>query len=385
MKFSFCAPGRIIFGKGTLPQLPGLLNGCHKIWLVTGPSAVRLGTAAQVTELLTQAGFDCQIYDGIHGEPTLESVNAALVRGKQYAPDAVIGLGGGSAIDAGKALSGLLRNEEALENYLEGVGTGVVMRNRPLRYVAVPTTAGTGAECTKNAVIANFQARYKRSFRDDRLMPDAALVDPRLGTTVPPQTTAYAGMDALTQLMEAYLSKKANPFTDSLALGAVGRVFRALGKAYEDGRDVDAREDMAYGAMVSGLCLANAGLGAAHGIAASLGAVAGVPHGLACAVLLPHVLRINAPHCAEKTRALAACITGEAYADTQTAAEALCLAVNRLMARLAIPQKLEEYPMSRADLPALVSGVSGSSMGGNPVELTGEQIQKLIAAVLPLR
>ncbi|MDD3242573.1 MAG: iron-containing alcohol dehydrogenase [Eubacteriales bacterium] len=382
MQLTFCAPGKILFGPGALEKLPGVLSGCRRVWVVTGPSAVRLGTAGTVTDCLERSGVVCEVYDAVHGEPTVEMIREARAIGSAFMPDAVVGLGGGSAVDAGKALSGLLTNEGDIVDYLEGVGCGRVMSRAPLPCVALPTTAGTGAECTKNAVIADWAAQYKRSFRDDRLMPDAALVDPVLGVSVPAKTTAYAGMDALTQLIEAYLSKKANPMTDSLAIGAVGAAFAALPRACADGGDVQARTDMAYGAMISGLCLANAGLGAAHGVAASLGAVAGVPHGLACAVLLPHVLAYNAPHCAQKTCELAARVTGRSFARAEDAAQALNDALAALMANIGIPEKISAPGLTREKMPALEKGVSGSSMGGNPVPMEKEQVRALLERVI---
>lgn len=385
MNFSFCAPNKIIFGPGTLAQLPGLLGGHKKALVITGPWAVSGGLCGRVTDLLDHAGINREIYPHVQGEPTAQGVRQALECARGFAPDAVIGLGGGSAMDMAKAVSGLAVNAGDIVEYLEGVGTGRVMEHRPLFNIAIPTTAGTGAECTKNAVISDRDARYKRSFRDDRLMPDVALVDPSLGISTPGVTTAYAGMDALTQLIEAYISKKANCMTDALALAAIGSVYRALPVAYANGQDVSARTDMAYGAMVSGLCLANAGLGAVHGIAAALGAVAGVPHGLACAALLPHVMDINAAHCGDKTIALARCLGLQEDACAPRAAEHIRSAVWALMDELSIPKMLDDYAVSPDDMPGLLKAVSGGSMAGNPVEITPQETRRLIEAVLPVK
>jgi alcohol dehydrogenase class IV len=246
----------------------------------------------------------------------------------------------------------------------------------------VPTTSGTGAESTKNAVIADLAKGYKFSFRSERLLARMAVIDPVLTVGVPPAVTAFSGMDALTQLIEAFISKKSQPVTDALALSGIPRVAASLRRAYQDGGDLQARENMAYGSFLSGICLANAGLGAAHGIAAALGAVLGTPHGLACAVLLPHVVTINMPYTADKAAPLCQALTGKAWPDLADNVREVTGFIDSLAGDIGIPARLGTADHSDEMVAKLAGAVSRSSMGGNPVTLSDKETAELIRRIL---
>ena len=227
------------------------------------------------------------------GEPTVADVEHALLAARSAACDWVIGLGGGSAIDAAKAVAGLLTNPGSPLDYMEVVGQGLPLRQPAAPWIAVPTTAGTGAEATRNAVIGCPEKKFKASLRSEHLLAKIAVIDPELAVSAPPQVTAASGLDALCQLIESYTSNRAQPMTDALALQGVSLAAPALPRVCADGADLDVREAMALAALFSGITLANAGLGAVHGFAAPLGANFPVPHGTICAALLPHVVSAN--------------------------------------------------------------------------------------------
>ena len=380
MGFEFVTSPRIVFGRGAVKKLPGLCAGYGRHFLIVtgGSSLKRSGVLDALLAGMAAQGIACTVYDGAAGEPTPEMVDAAAALGRSAGADAVLGIGGGSAMDTAKAAAGIATNGGPVVEYLEGVGTGRRMDKRPLPFLAIPTTSGTGAEATKNAVISDPAAGYKMSFRSDWLLARAAIVDPELTVGVPANVTAWSGMDALTQLMEAYISRKSQPITDALALSGIGRVAASLIRAYRDGGDIEAREGMAYGSFLSGVCLANAGLGADHGIAAAYGAVLGISHGLACAVLLPHVMELNMPHMGPKAADLAEALTGRRYDALGDNARSVTDFINGLAEQLSIPPRLGIQGMDEALLERVYGAVSRSSMGGNPVELSRDEVMELI-------
>jgi alcohol dehydrogenase class IV len=305
----------------------------------------------------------------------------------------VVALGGGSAVDAGKAVSGLLANGGAALDYLEVVGRGQKLARPAVPFIAVPTTAGTGAEVTRNAVLAVPEHRVKASLRSPYLLPRVALVDPQLTHSLPPAITASTGLDALTQLLEAYVSRRANPLTDALARAGLPRVVPALRRAYHDGSDAAARTEMSLASLLSGLALANAGLGAVHGFAAPLSGAFLVPHGVACAALLPYVVECNVralqarepdnPALAKHVEALA-CLLGQRLgSDAETLAAGVTLLYD-LCAELAVPS-LARFSITAQDVPALVSEAErASSMKANPITLTTEELAETLGRAVGL-
>jgi len=383
MEYSFLTVPHVEFGNGKLAMLPELcVSFGKKALLVMGTVLSESAIAEQIRDMLHNAGITYAQAVIPNGEPTVESVEAARKQARQSQCDYIISVGGGSAIDTGKAVAGLAVNEGEVTDYLEGVGTGRVMQNDPLPFVAVPTTSGTGAEMTKNAVISSQSAKFKRSFRDDRLLANVVIVDPALTCSMPPHVTAHSGMDALTQLIESYVGEKANPMTDSLALGAMEYMGDALRRAYCDGQDLDARERMAYASMISGITLANAGLGMVHGIAPALGIWGNVPHGMACAVLLLHVIAINAPYIGEKIFPLAKALTGKVETDAKAAADHVVQYVADLAAAIGIPKDFKDRGMCSDQIDQIMASCSGSSMKGNPVQLPADEVRALILSLI---
>lgn len=273
----------LIFGVGKFAALPELIKPFgKKVLLVTGAKSFMQSVSGQ--ELLEKLeSLHCFVRHAmIPGEPTPDIIDRAVADNVLFNPDVVVAIGGGSALDAGKAISALLPLRESVKTYLEGIGVKTHPGNK-VPFIAVPTTAGTGSEATKNAVISEIGVSgFKKSLRHNNFVPDISLVDPILTISCSPSTTAASGMDAFTQLLESYLSTAANPITDSLALEGLTLISRSLLKAYHDGGDIDARTDMALAAYLSGVTLANAGLGVVHGFASSIGGYFNIAHGVIC-------------------------------------------------------------------------------------------------------
>ncbi len=293
MMFDFHSVPRIVFGRGQFARAGELAAALgDKALIVSSASAARTGLTARLGEMLQQAGVAGTVVEQV-GEPQVDDVDAALATARREACTLAIGLGGGSAIDAAKAVAGLVANGGRAGDYMEVVGLGKKITQPAIPWIAIPTTAGTGAEVTRNAVIAWKEKGFKASIRSEHLLARVAIVDPELGVGVPPDVTARCGMDAVCQLIESYTSTNANPMTDGLALQGTYLAGWALRAAYARPDDLDAREAMALAALLSGITLTNAGLGAVHGLAAPLGARLPVPHGTVCAALLGPVIRAN--------------------------------------------------------------------------------------------
>lgn len=300
--------------------------------------------------------------------------------------DGVLAVGGGAVLDCGKAAAAMLSNGGPLIDYLEGVGSGRQVTVAPVSLIAVPTTAGTGSEVTKNAVISG--PDYKKSLRSPLMIPRVALVDPELTLSMPPEVTASCGMDALTQLIEAYLSRGASPLTDGLALQGIAAAGRsgALLRAVQQGDDAGAREQMALASLLGGITLANAGLGAVHGFASPLGALFPIPHGVACAALLPQVVRANleASRGTEHEQRvfgrvcdLAAALLPDPPAQHGERAEAVVEKLTEIQKEVGIPG-LGRLGVTPEDFPRIIAGARGSSMRYNPLHLTDEQLEAIL-------
>lgn len=382
MTFEFSTATKIVFGRGMLSKLPALCKPLGKRFLiVTGGAVKKAGAVDALAEDLKRGGADCFVTPCAPGEPTVESVDTVVLAGKQAGVDAVIGIGGGSALDTAKAAAGVLPNGGSVREYLEGVGNRK-LDAFPLPFIAVPATAGTGTEVTKNAVVMSREEHFKKSMRDDRMLARIALVDPELTISVPKDVTAASGMDAICQLIESFTAKQANDFCDAMALYHTPRALSALRHAFDDGGDIDARETMSLASMVSGMCLANAGLGAAHGIGAGLGALLGTRHGIACGMLLPHVMRYNLSHGCFKYAALGRAITGKMLPDEREAALAAADAVAELCTYLGLPARLRELGVTPDIVPELAKASMGSSMSKNPVEIPLEECESLILSLI---
>jgi alcohol dehydrogenase class IV len=323
----------------------------------------------------------------VSGEPTVDLVREGARRAQDAACDVVISLGGGSVIDAGKAIAAIATNGGEPLDFLEVVGKGLTLAVPPLPFIAVPTTAGTGSEVTRNAVLGSTEHGVKASMRSPLMLPRIALVDPELTYGLPPSVTASTGLDALTQLIEPYVSSRANPLVDPLCVDGIPRVAGALRRAYRDGADKQARHDMALASLFGGQALANAGLGVVHGFASPLGGSWKAPHGALCAALLPYgmaaniaALRARAPRhpALQRYSVIARLLTGREDAVAEDGIDwvrALCLDLD-------VPP-LRAWGITAADLPAVVENASrASSMKANPLPLTGEELLGIVTAAL---
>ena len=288
--FEFATVTRIVFGNGRAMELPALAKEFgSRLLVLTGKNPVRIQT---LLDLLEVNNFTTTLFS-VGCEPTLGLAQAGAELARSSECQCVIAIGGGSVIDCGKAIAALATNPGNPIDYLEVIGKAQPIAFAPLPFIAVPTTAGTGAEVTRNAVLHSPEHRVKASLRSALMLPRIALVDPELTRELPPALTASTGLDALTQLIEPFVSNRANPMSDALCREAIPRVIRSLRKAFDNGSDADARNEMALGSLCGGLALANAGLGAVHGFAAPIGGMFEVPHGAVCAALLPEVMEKN--------------------------------------------------------------------------------------------
>jgi alcohol dehydrogenase class IV len=380
MRFEFATATRIVFGRGTLKEAGPIAKemGCCAL-LVTGANPCR---AELLPSFLAGSGVDAVGFS-IIGEPRTSDVVQGVARARRAGCDLVISFGGGSAIDAGKAIAAMLTNEGELFDYLEVIGQGRAIAKAPAPFLAIPTTAGTGTEVTRNAVLASPEHQVKVSLRSPLLLAKVALVDPDLTLALPRALTASTGLDALTQLIEPYVCCRPNPLVDALCIEGLRRAARSLHTACEHGDNTAAREDMCVASLFGGLALANAGLGAVHGFAAPIGGSFPAPHGAVCAALLPHVMRANL--CALRARApqsqalaryttVARILTGQANAKADDGADW----VARLTAELNIPP-LRGYGIQASDFPALVAkSAQASSMKANPIPLTAEESTQIL-------
>ena len=379
MRFEFATATRIIFGEGTAATLPELARSFGaRALVVTGASAER---AASLISALSAETF------AVPREPTVELIREGARKAKDAGCDVVISMGGGSAIDAGKAIASIATNGGEPLEFLEVVGRGRTITEPSLPFIAVPTTAGTGSEVTRNAVLGSPEDGVKASLRSPLMLPRVALVDPELTYGLTPAVTASTCLDALTQLIEPYVSARANPLVDGICVEGMERAAGALRRAYHNGVDKDARRDMSLASLFGGLALANAGLGVVHGFAAPLGGSWKAPHGDLCAAILPYgmaanvaALRARAPQNPALARysTIARLLTGRNDAQAEDGVEW----VRALCAELNIPS-LRTWGITEADLPGVVEKAArASSMQANPLPLTNEELLKVIAAAL---
>ncbi len=390
LSFDFATVRKIVFGWGRRGELSRYLPTLGRKCLVVVGSRTLLqsGMANEILGLIREG--DCAIADvaEIHREPLVSDVDELAKRWRWAANSekaVIVALGGGSAIDLAKAVSARLGHPEgdSIRDYLEGVGRGLRLGRPCIPVVVLPTTAGTGTEATKNAVISNLDPPFKKSLRDDRLLPALAIVDPELAASTSRQVTAHSGMDAITQLVESYLTRRRAPIPAALAESALRLAIPDLHTLARDLTDRQAREAMSYAALVSGICLANSGLGMAHGVAASLGVHQGVPHGLACAVMLLPTLEFNRVTESERLARLAERVLDlPAAMPAEQRVDRFLDAIADLLTALGIPRRLSELGVKAEDLPTIAAGSFGSSMSGNPRQASQNDVCSVLEAVL---
>lgn len=381
MQFEFATAARILFGPGTVRETAACAKGLgSRVLLVTGRNA---GRAQKLLKSLVDSSLSVEIF-AVEGEPTVNAILEGVTLARARGCELVIGFGGGSVMDAAKAISALLTNEGDLFDYLEVVGRGRPLRNLAAPCITIPTTAGSGAEVTRNSVLASPKDRFKVSLRSPLMLPKLAIVDPELTMELPRTLTASTGLDALTQVIEPYVSCRANPLTDGVCVEGMRRVARSLWRACTEGSDSAAREDMAMASLCGGLALANAALGAVHGFAAPIGGMFLAPHGAVCAALLPYVMEVNIralrqrePDSVSLKRYadVARLLTNESQAEPQDAV----LWVRQLTAALEIP-KLSAYGIrAEAHVEIVARAKKASSMRGNPIVLTDDELMEILA------
>jgi len=381
--FEFATSGRIMVGPGRAAELPGVLAGLgSRVLVCTGADPARHAG------LLADIGLPAAVFP-VGGEPTVELARAGVAAAREHGADAVVAIGGGSVIDTGKAVAMLLGNGGDPLDYLEVVGAGRPITRPAAPCVAVPTTAGTGAEVTANAVLAVPEHRLKASLRSPLMIPRVALVDPLLTLSCPPAVTAASGLDALTQCLEPFVSVRATPLTDGLAREGLRRAGAALRAAYADGQDMQARADMALCSLLGGMALANAKLGAVHGLAGVIGGTADVPHGLACAAVLAPVVEAN-------VRALRSGPTRADHDPLGRYAEAARLLAGNPAASIEDGLAWIRETVALLQVPGLAAfglgpqhaddiaakALTSSSMQGNPVALTQAELKGILLQAL---
>ena len=361
---------------------------------MVGQLATELGTRAFIVagisgdivhilgDILRSSSLQITVYP-IAGEPTIEVVNKGVEEAKQFDADLVIGFGGGSALDCAKAIAAMLTNSGNLTKYLEVVGQGRSLTIPPLPVITIPTTAGTGSEVTRNAVIGVPENAVKVSLRSPMMLPRLALIDPELTYNLPPDLTASTGLDALTQLIEPFVCNAPTPITDGMCREGMKHSASALLEAYQDGHNTTARQKLCVASLLGGLALANARLGAVHGIAGVLGGMFSIPHGAICARLLPFVMEINIRalrareqnnNILERFREVSRILTGSDRADARDGV----LWVHELCSQLNI-QPLGRLGVDQALLSDLIEkSIRSSSMKGNPVTLNNDELLEIL-------
>jgi alcohol dehydrogenase class IV len=388
-RFSLARFPRIEFGAGTIERLPGIAAGFgERALLITGAASLQQSSRWEpLQQGLRQAGIRWE-HTTVSGEPSPGLVDAVVKQFRDSQPDVVIAIGGGSVLDAGKAIAGLLRTGDSVMDHLEGVGPEKPYTGPAVPFIAAPTTAGTGSEATRNAVLSiQGEHGFKKSFRDERLVPEYAVVDPDLLSGCPPEQIAANGMDALTQLMESYVSTRANRITDALAVDGIRTARDSLLALYENPAAASvARAGMAYAALLSGITLAQTGLGSVHGLASPLGAFFPIPHGVVCGTLVAAATRVNIEAmmarepenpALEKYARLTGLLCGTRFSDAQNVHAVLIDFLENWIRQLNIP-RLGRFGVKAKDFARIVAHSRGSSMKTNPVVLTDGEIAAIL-------
>ncbi|MGE5583424.1 MAG: iron-containing alcohol dehydrogenase family protein [Bacillota bacterium] len=376
---SFNLKSKIIFGHHSLNELPNAgRNFGPRVMVVTGKRAlIRNGIIQRVESLLQNSGFSPLRFAEVEPEPSLDTVTKGLRIAREEEIDWIVGIGGGSAMDVAKTIAGLAQADRELEYYFEG---GPLV-HPALPLVTIPTTAGSGAEVTFNAVLSDLTKKVKKSIRDPRLGAEIAIVDPQLTLGLPPDVTVHSGMDALVQAIESFTSKGASPLTDIYAYSAIRRLSANIIKVYQDGQDQEARAEMAMGSLMAGIALSNARLGAVHGMAHSIGILSGKPHGLVCAVLLVPVMRFNLAVSFEKYAEVSKALGLKLLPniDPIDAAAAGMKFIMNLQRKLGIPSHINDLGISEADYPTIIQeSLNSGSMKANPRDAGPEDLMHIL-------
>ncbi|MFW6255650.1 MAG: iron-containing alcohol dehydrogenase [Candidatus Sumerlaeota bacterium] len=372
IQFQMC--GRLIFGSGALAELPGAMEklGAQKALIVTDPGLVKAGVCALIQQTLDEAKISHALFDGVEPDPRIEIVQACADAVRESGADVLIGLGGGSSLDIAKMASVVMTNDG---DVLDFVGIGNIPKPG-MKKILIPTTSGTGSEVTPIAVLSDKAAHLKKGVVSDYLYPDVALVDPDLTIGLPPAVTAFTGMDAMTHAVEAYTNKNAHPFIDTFALEAVRLIGQYLPRAVADGKDIEARSNMSQASLYGGMCLGPVNTAAVHALAYPLGGTFDVAHGVANSLLLPHVMRFNAPSCPEKYARIAEALGREATADEAVAG------IEALSKKAGIVSQMRELNIPRDAIGEMAKAAMQVArlLNNNPRELTEEDAKQIYEA-----
>lgn len=378
--YELLMPNRVLYGQGSFNEVgvQAKVLG-KKALIISDPVMEKIGNVPLCEELLVKESLPCAKYTGVDTEPTDVHVSEALAVCREENCDVVIAVGGGSSIDTAKAMAVMMTNEGTISDY---VGNAKLFANEPLPLIAIPTTAGTGSEVTKVTVIIDTKTDVKMMISQPKLLPKAAIVDPLLTLSCPPSVTAATGVDALCHAIEAYISRRAHPVTDVLALSAIEAIIGNLRRAYENGEDIEAREKMAYGSMLAGAAFSNASVTLVHGMSRPIGALFHVPHGVSNAMLLPGVLEFTKDGAIERFAEIGRLIRPELKCvSDEKAADALIFEVKKLCRDLHIPNMktwgIEEEKFSQVVAKMATDALASGSPGNNPKIPTHEEIVEL--------
>ncbi|MBO4302965.1 MAG: iron-containing alcohol dehydrogenase [Lentisphaeria bacterium] len=372
-EFELRLPSEILFGCGKLSLLPEKLSPYKVLLLVTGRHFADSEPCKKLVESLNASGHEVHSVSGIRGEGPIEDVDKIIAQGRKSHAEAVISIGGGSVMDCGKAAAALIPLEGSCGEYFSGEKT---IPGKGLFFAALPTTSGTGAECTGNAVLADETTHVKKSLRHPTMTPDLALADPLLSLSCPPPLTAASGLDAFVQAFECVTSPRSSAYSESLCFRALSLIACNLKKAYEEPENVSARSAMAEASLLTGMAFAGTGLGAVHGLAHPIGSLLHVPHGVACAVLIGPVVKWNLPCCEEKYARMAeVCHFGNS-------AEAFLDGALHLAESVGVGRNFRSYGLRREHFPFIVKNCRSSSMKSNPRSMSDEEVALLLEGLL---
>ncbi len=392
IEFEFLSIPQIYFGRKQINKISSITKVYGQNALIVASESIWKNNEIKsiIETELTTKDISMTVFLS-KGEPTTKSVDQGVERARAEKVEVVIAIGGGSTLDLGKAIAGLVTNAGLAKDYMEVIGKGAKIIEQPLPFIAIPTTAGTGTEVTKNAVILSREDKLKASIRSPLLIPKVTIIDPELMVSLPKEITASCGLDALTQLIEAYTSNKSQPITDSLAILGIQKATESLIRAFDEGDDLDAREDMAFASLLSGICLANAGLGAVHGFAGPIGGMFDVPHGVICGALLAPTIEQNilkllsqVPYSQKlsKYEKLGE-IVSEFPFETMREAVTNIIGYTRNITKILEIPKLSDFGIKESDFEVIIAKAKkSSSMRYNPVELSVEQLTKILLQAL---
>lgn len=375
MKFAFYTAPKIIFESGCIDNIkPHIGMFGKKFLIVSRKGFIKSGVLQRVEKQLDELGIEYVCFTDVIGEPSVEHVNDAVKLAIDEKCDTVMSIGGGSLMDVGKAAAAIVTNGGFVKDYLEVVGTGKKVVNDPLPFIAIPTTSGTGSEVTKNSVIGSKTEKFKRSMRDDKMMANVVIMDPSLTIELPPKPTAFSGIDAMAHCLESYTTtKNPTPHTRAIGLAGIELAGKYLKRAYDAPDDIEAREGMAMSSLYGGIALANAGLGAAHGLGMALNIYYPLSHGEAVGITLPYVMEINAQGCKGVYDQVGEVLTGNRYSVKGDGSKAAIDFMKQLNKDIGVPENLKGLGITKEIADKMGVESFGGSMMGNPVQLTAEE------------